>query len=123
MIILYFVFLVMSFYFSFKNPTIFIILFILFVTKFLGFFNPAQILISGLGIAYFLFNIMTFFSALIGLFKSTITKKEFTVLFIVLSFYLYGLFLPFMLDYSSFLQAIMASQSMMFYSLIFLKYH
>lgn len=119
MIAVYFIFLILSFFLSLKKPTLFVILFITISTKFFGFINPGHILLSGSEVGYFLFNIMTFTSAIITLSKISLSKKELIILTVLSSFYLYGLFLPLIFQYSTLFQALVASKSMMFYSLLF----
>lgn len=119
MIIPYLIFLLISFYISIKNPTYFVILFIIVTTKFFGFFNAGDIMISGSEVGYFLFNFITIFSSFIILFRIKILKNNVIILMTISFIYLYGIVLPVIFQYSTIMQAILASKGLMFYSLLF----
>lgn len=112
-------FYVAAFMLGIKNPTAFVIYYILASTKFLGFVDPSSFILGGVEIGYFGLN-------LIAILCAFLTNKWFLVPKILLAFFflitgmlLYGIFKPVMDYSSSLIQAIMASKETWYYFLFF----
>lgn len=119
MMILLFFILALLLYFSIKNPTHFIILYILSQSKFLGFIDLSTILIMGNDIAFPLFNTIAILVSILRLFNRSISKLEIIILFFIAYLYLYGLLLPVVMNYSTLSEAIFSSKTFMYYGFLF----
>lgn len=118
-IILNIIFLFISFWYSLRNPTVFVCLQILYYSQFLGFI-PTAILVGGVDYGSFLINISIIFALLI---KGPFPKQAdrialYSILFVVI-FILYGIIKPVFDGNQPFLMGVKAGKSFFTYILFF----
>lgn len=121
MIIVFLIFLVLSFLLAIKKPTYFVVFYLLSSTKFLGFFDiTSTFVIAGTGLAFPMLNIITLFAVFFSYNWYKIEKKDFYFIFSFLLFLLVGIIYPLYLGYETLQQAITASKE--FWIIFFFMY-
>lgn len=102
-----------------KNPTAFVVYYILASTKFLGFIDPSSFILGGVEIGYFGLNLIAILCAFLTNKWYLIPKVLSLFFFLIVGMLLYGVFKPVMDYSSSLIQAIMASKETWYYFLFF----
>jgi hypothetical protein len=102
-----------------KNPTAFVVYYILASTKFLGFIDPSSFILGGIEIGYFGLNLIAILCAFLTNRWYLIPKVLSLFFFLIVGMLLYGVFKPVMDYSSSLIQAIMASKETWYYFLFF----
>ncbi len=100
-----------------RNPTFFLLFYILATTKFLGFIDPSSFVIGGLEIGYFGLNIIAIFSVFFHKKWYMMPHKIQWFIYFVLLMLVYGIVKPFLDNNSSLFLAFMASKETWFYFL------
>lgn len=102
-----------------KNPTAFVVYYILASTKFLGFVDPSSFILGGVEIGYFGLNLIAILCAFLTNKWYLIPKVLSLFFFLIVGMLFYGVFKPVMDYSSSLIQAIMASKETWYYFLFF----
>lgn len=111
-------FLSFQFFLSFYNPRLFFVVYLLFISSFLGFFND-ELMILGREAGYFLYS-MIFLLHYILERKTIDNRKIRQVLDLIVLFFIYGIFKPYFDNLSSIDQSIIGSKH---FSSIFLIHY
>lgn len=111
-------FLSIQFYLSFYNPKLFFLLYLLFISSFLGFFND-ELIINGSEVGYFVHSMIFLLHYAFG--RNAINKKQILpVLDLIILFFIYGIFKPYFDDISSINESIIGSKH---FSSLFLAHY
>lgn len=111
MIILFIFYIVSSFVLALKNPTYFVLFYLIASTRFLGFFDIEYFFVlGGIALGLPMLNIITFTASFFRTNWYKFSRKFLLFITLFLSFVLYGIIYPVALGYESVLQAIIASK-------------
>ena len=117
--ILFLFILILSFYLALKQPTYFVVFYLVASTKFLGFFDLGLFIFSGTELGWFSLNLIT-------LSASFFSKRAFKISKFILPMYLtiaflfvWGIVNPVLNNYESVTQALIASKNILFYAILF----
>jgi len=119
MILLFGTFITIAFYFGVKNPTYFIIYYVLASTKFLGFLDPSTFIIAGLEIGYFGLNIIGVVCIFFQKEWYFFHKKVVPLMVLFFLMLLYGLLKPVYDGNSNIFKSLIASKEIWYYSIFF----
>ena len=119
MIVLFIFFIVSSFVLALKNPTYFVLFYLIASTKFLGFFDiEYYFVLGGIGLGMPMLNIITITASFFRTNWYKFSRKFLIFIALFLSFVLYGIIYPVALEYENILQAIIASKEFWTISLL-----
>lgn len=111
MIILFITFLLLSFVLAIKNPTYYVVFYLLANTKFLGFFDISDtFIIGGVGLAFPLLNIITIIAIFFSSNWYKIKKNDFYFIVGFVILLIGGIIYPIYLGFETIIQAITASK-------------
>ena len=119
MIILLILFYIVAIILGIKNPTYFVIYYILASSKFLGFIDPSLFIIGGVEIGYFGLNIITIISIFFHKEWYNLPKNMLPLALLFFLMLIYGLLKPVFDDNSTIIKAVIASKEVWYYSLFF----
>ena len=104
---------------SIKNPTYFVVYFVLASTKFLGFIDPSTFIVSDIELGYFGLNMVTLIGAFLFTKWYQIPKNVILFIFLILAMLVYGISKPIFDGNSTLFQSLIASKDIWFYFLFF----
>lgn len=112
-------FLILSIYYSFKSPTVFVCLHILYHTQFLGFIST-ELLIAGTDYSSFLINMSIFLPLCIkGRLKKEVDKISIYSIYFIAIFIIYGFYKPVWDGSQTLFMGIKAGKSFLSYTFFF----
>jgi hypothetical protein len=110
---------IIGLYLCIRNPTYFVLFYILTTTKYLGFFDVSLLIVSGIEIGFFSLNILTLLGSLLFSKWYYISKNGRLIIFTIILMLIYGIVKPSIDGNSTLLQSLIASKEIWYYSLLF----
>lgn len=117
MIVVILAFFGLSFLLAANRPSSFVIFYVLASTKFLGFVDPAQFIVGGIELGYFVLNIIAIFSIFFKKNWVEMPKNSFGIILLIIAMIAYGILRPILNEFSSAKQAFIASKDVWNYAI------